>query len=51
MDDVEALASAMMKVLTSDTDTWKAMSRDAACAMKGYSWDASATAFAKALGL
>ncbi|WP_327213555.1 glycosyltransferase family 4 protein [Roseovarius pacificus] len=50
VDDAEALADAMIKLLTADADTWQTMSRDAAKAVDGYSWEASARAFAGVLG-
>lgn len=49
VDDTEALAEAMIKVLKEDSVTWRSMSEHAARATERYSWADSARVFVKAL--
>lgn len=49
IDDAEALADRLIKVLSAEPDAWKTMSRNAANAVESYSWNDSARAFAACL--
>ena len=49
VDDAEALADAMIKVLNADAEDWKNMSRNASKAVENLSWKKSAETFANCL--
>ncbi|MCZ0811250.1 glycosyltransferase family 4 protein [Roseovarius sp. EGI FJ00037] len=49
IDDAEALADRIIKVLSAEPDDWKTMSRNAAKAVESYSWSDCARAFAACL--
>lgn len=49
IDDVEALADRLVRVLSAAPDVWKTMSQNAANAVESYSWKDSARIFAACL--